>query len=664
MPEFSEKYYLSPISVKGMSPTSWVGLADWSLVCLEAGALAEFGHVHHNVHQPSFMPSIRFIQLIPVVTLKSGKHNLLLNPMQLPSIAVATCFIAGLLAWTPPTIVQRQQRCRRSTNSPPSLQLNAVGGTGKSVGRKQKVTTKSLASTKEISDLETRLVRKFARSQGNETAVKGDEKKATLAKWGREAELGSSFIIRQPMDVSENSPRKPSRTKPAMAKRNTQLKVKAQLNGKTQLEQELKGMALSNLVSAVEGKDRRSFVDLGVDAATVNALATNFDAFSPMPIQRALLTLEVKDKDLLVQAPTGSGKTLAYLLATTRCESLTPFAVLVIAPSREVGSQIARVSELSMRPCVACCGGSNVRRQLAKLRSTRPMVVAGTPGRLADIIFEHKQLKLASIRWCIIDEVDAYEPRALEDINSILLALPKSARLLLTSASASELVGNQPLSELQRRAAKALAISTASQAKHPALAANIAHGRILTATSRQAIDALRRVLRASDPQVKAALVFTKDAKEASELADKLVDMSFDVHVLSGDEPDHKRANAIRALAPSNRKKRRRDSFDGPPVVVATELAARGIDAPALTHVINYCNLPSTPTHYAHRAGRSGRRARAVGFMLTIAPPADSRKIDALANKLGVRIHEVKLQRGVLVVSTGDTSDISGAAQKS
>lgn len=568
--------------------------------------------------------------------------------------ALAACCVAELLAWTPPTIVQRQQQYRRSTCAPSSLQVSAAGGSGKRDRKKQKVTNKS--STKaEINELEARLARRFARSQNKEAVFKGEEKKPALAKWGREAELGGSFIVRPPMEVSDTPTRKPTSRKPAMTKGKAQLKAKAQLNGKTKLEQETEEIALSSVVSVVASKDLRSFADLGVDAATVSALAANFDAFSPMPIQRALLTLEAEDKDLLVQAPTGSGKTLAYLLATTRCESLAPFTVLVIAPSREVGSQIARVSELSMRPCVACCGGSNVGRQLLNLRSKRPAVVAGTPGRLADIAFEHKQLKLRSVRWCIVDEVDAYEPRALEDINSILLALPKFTRLLLASASAGELVENQPSSELQRRAAKARAVSLVSQAKHPALAANVAHGRILATTSRHAIDALRRVLRATDPQVKAALVFTKDAKEATELADKLANMNFDVHVLSGDEPDHRRASSIRALAPSNRKKRRRNSFDGPPVVVATELAARGIDAPALTHVVNYLNLPSTPTHYAHRAGRAGRSAGAVGFTLTIAPPADSRKIDALANKLGVRIHDVKLQRGVLVVPSGYTS---------
>lgn len=507
------------------------------------------------------------------------------------------------------------------------------------------------AAKRKIEDLEERLAQKFVTKQVEDDEVRQTVKvskgSGKLAGWDREAEV-ESFIVRRRKKDAPTLERRPPTTKG-----NVQKKKQRPAAAKEPAAIVPEGVSFAQFVetTAKTREETASFSDL-VDFDTVEILASKFGARVPTDIQAALIEEMRGDGrgDVIAQSPTGSGKTLAYLLgAETEGE---PGSVMVAVPSRELGAQVARVCESLGRSYVSCCGGANIRRQIENLKKKRPEIVVGTPGRLADLVLEKKLVKTGGIQYCIVDEADSNSDE--DALQSIVAKLPPSARLVMVSATAEDLIERDGVLGERARAARLVARGDSP------LAGNLAHGRILAQTNKNtewkkgaaSLDYLRRVLRASDPPVSAALVFVEDPDRADQLAQQLVDLNFDARPLSGDESDEDRAEAIRSLSLKKSNKRRRqrqDNGGGPPVVVATELAARGIDAPSVSHVVNYLSLPSTPSQYAHRAGRAGRSPDSAGFVVTIAPPADSRKIDVLQRDLGVTIHPLNPAQGSLLV---------------
>ena len=351
-----------------------------------------------------------------------------------------------------------------------------------------------------------------------EAPPKSTDVKKDLGGWGRGAKLDSSFIVRRPPPrevapesvVNKKKKKKRDEKPPLLAKKPDKRDEKPPLIAKKPHKRDEKpprreqAACLSEVAapSAWE-EDTRSFAELGVDEATARALSGELGIEVPTPIQGAVLRTarEHPESDLVVQSPTGSGKTLAYLLATTVGGSFASPRVLIVSPSRELGMQVSAVCDRIGRTCAACCGGANARRQVEKIRAAKPEVVVGTPGRLADLAFERKQLRLGSIAFVVVDEADAFD----DAVESLLAAVPRSARLLaVTATSPTEFVDRT--STLSQRARHARIVSPDAGDKHPALAPNLVHGRILV-PSRKALDALRRCLRAEDPPVSAALVF-------------------------------------------------------------------------------------------------------------------------------------------------------------
>ncbi|KAJ8611855.1 hypothetical protein CTAYLR_005801 [Chrysophaeum taylorii] len=480
---------------------------------------------------------------------------------------------------------------------------------------------------KKIEALESRLEKKFATADLEEASPPPEaEAEKKLAGWGREAEV--SFIVRRTRDeafppnvvVDDGAPKKKVAKKSA-------------------------GRPLSALVESFGVDETEAGFAEYVEPEMVDVLRREFGATRPTDIQKAALdAFDELSGDLLVPGPTGSGKTLAFLLGSEK-------PLLVVTPSRELAAQVGKVAEvLWPGRCATCAGGASVRRQIERLRKIKPDVVVGTPGRLAQLGSEGK-LKLSRFRTCVVDEADAAARRPhARDLELAYAGLLRDARLVFVSASVEDLLQTTDAPRVVERAKLAArVVGATSTSRHPALAGDKAHARLLVRRRREAVDTLRRALRATDPRVEAAIVFVEDAVASRELESQLRDLNFRAFALSGDQPDALRQAALREISKGRRG-------DDPPVLVATELAARGLDLSKVSHVINFLSLPSSPTHYAHRAGRCGRTPGAPGFVLTIAEPKDNRILDALARDLHIPIYPAIPHMGALHLESESESE--------
>ena len=390
-----------------------------------------------------------------------------------------------------------------------------------------------------------------------------------------------------------------------------------------------------------EPPSRAAWSDFLGAAAARRLVADGFER--PTAAQSALgaaLADGAAPRDVLLAAPTGSGKTLAYLLRTL-ADADGPGGVLVVAPGRELAVQIDRVARRHFPDVssTAVVGGANRKRQAEALRKAKPALVVGTPGRLAELAFEgSRPLKLGKLRWCVVDECDhALRPPFGEDVEALLGALPRSCGVVFASATGAALLGDE--GEAARRARAALRVDATAAGRagvaSGALAAKARHGRL---RAKAPLDALRRVLRAAAPACEAALVFVEDAAAAEAVATRLAAAGLDARALVGDAHSTARAAAVRHL----------NEGAAPAVVVATEGAARGLDCPRVTHVVNYLSAPSSASHYAHRAGRAGRAPATPAYVLSVAgDAAQDRVLDALERDLGVKLHGVELGGGAV-----------------
>ena len=394
-----------------------------------------------------------------------------------------------------------------------------------------------------------------------------------------------------------------------------------------------------------------TFESWDLPASTAAALAAaGFDA--PTPAQRALWRAD-RERDALLAAPTGGGKTLAFLLPALAAVDPGDAAVrvLVVAPGRELAVQIADAAATFFPDLevAAIFGGANAGRMRDRLKKRRPQVVVGTPGRLAEFALDgSRPLKLGRVDEIIVDEADATAAAPfVDDLEAVLGAAPRTARLVCASATAPALLDGDAASTfaptVRDRAKDALLVDARAAAGvvAGALRAGARHGRVTIRDDRSALEALRRVLRADDPPCEAAVVFVNDGDAAIAVANALrTRCNVDALPLAGAVSGDDRARAVRHLA----------AGAAPAVVVATEVAARGLDARRVTHVVNHDSLPSTPAHYAHRAGRCGRAPGAPAFVVSLCRSREARVLDGFARELDVPIHDLELAGGALFLA--------------
>ncbi len=372
-------------------------------------------------------------------------------------------------------------------------------------------------------------------------------------------------------------------------------------------------MSAASSIATSTGFDR-----FGLNEALVRGIrAAGFD--SPRPIQLETIPAGQAGRDVLGLAQTGTGKTAAFALPLLdrllKVRRKGP-RVLVLAPTRELATQIAdeirTLSKFTRVKMVTIYGGVPMRSQVGALRQ-HPEIVVGCPGRVLDLL-RQRVLSLGQIETLVLDEADhMFDMGFLPDIRKILGALPTRRQNLLFSATMPK--------EIRRLADDLLTDPHVVELPNAAPVATIDHALYLVAERRKHA-LLEHVLTGDDCD--SAIVFIRTKHRARRLAEQLSKAGHRAVGLQGNMSQSQRDRAM-----SGFRSRRYD------ILVATDIAARGIDVSDVSHVINF-DVPNTPEAYTHRIGRTGRAER-EGVACTFVTSSDRGWVRATERMIGAPI---------------------------
>jgi ATP-dependent RNA helicase DeaD len=346
-----------------------------------------------------------------------------------------------------------------------------------------------------------------------------------------------------------------------------------------------------------------TFEILNLSKETLEALSA-MGYTHPTPVQRAVFEPAVRGKDIVVQARTGTGKTAAFglpIVETVVRRNLAKVQVLVLCPTRELALQVTAELERLGRPRgirpTAIYGGAPMNRQIEQL-ATGAQVVVGTPGRVLDHL-QRKTLDPESIRMLVLDEADEMLSMGFErELSSILERLPKQRQTLLFSATIPP-----DIERIAKDRLKEPEFLTLSGDHVGAL--EVLHFIYLSRGDK--LEALLRVLEVENPE--SAIIFCNTKAETERVAEALERQGFGAAWLNGDLPQGEREQVMQRTRQGQLR-----------FLVATDVAARGIDISHLTHVINF-DFPESAERYVHRTGRTGRAGR-TGSAVSIVAPQD------------------------------------------
>ncbi len=324
---------------------------------------------------------------------------------------------------------------------------------------------------------------------------------------------------------------------------------------------------------------------------------------TPSPIQAQTIPLLLERKDIIGQAQTGTGKTAAFalpVLSNLDLKQKDP-QVLVLAPTRELAIQVAEAfqqyaKKLDGFHVLPVYGGQDYRGQIRALQRGVHVVV-GTPGRVMDHI-RRKTLKLQNLKTLVLDEADEMLRMGfIDDVEWVLEQLPTERQIVLFSATMP--------TQIRRIATKYLSNPIEVTIKVKTATADTIRQRFWPVSGLHKLDALTRILEAED--FDAIIIFVRTKTATVELSDKLAARGYAATALNGDIAQNLRERTI-----DNLKKGKLD------ILVATDVAARGLDVTRISHVINY-DIPYDTEAYIHRIGRTGRAGRKGDAILFVAP---------------------------------------------
>lgn len=355
------------------------------------------------------------------------------------------------------------------------------------------------------------------------------------------------------------------------------------------------------------------------------ATLTQEGILTPTPIQSAALPPAIAGADLLAQAPTGSGKTLAFTLPIGARLAENPsrgVQALIVTPTRELATQIAKVCVTHLRPlglgCLSVTGGASYRDQKRSLGSGANIVI-GTPGRITDLIGQGS-LDLSQLRIFVLDEVDQMlDIGFADDLKKIRQAIINPCQTLFFSATLGGRIKDMARSMLQNP----VEILSA----HPKAAApSIQHGYIEARNGCELKALVNTLLYHESEQ---ALIFCETRKDCAEVSFALSQRGFNAQAIHGDLGQDERNLTMERF--------RRGELQ---YLVATNVVARGIDVQNLPMVINL-DVPNRAESYTHRAGRTGR-AGAVGRAWTIITPQSARAYASTIRYLGLKPEKIEI----------------------
>lgn len=382
-----------------------------------------------------------------------------------------------------------------------------------------------------------------------------------------------------------------------------------------------------------------SFQALLQNEAMVQALAMQ-NITEPTAIQEQVIPLLTEGKDVIGQAHTGSGKTLAYLcpvLAHIDSQSKQVQA-LVLAPTHELVIQIHRQAQLLCQNakldirCQSIIGEANINNQIAKLKE-KPQLIIGTPGRILDLIKKRK-INCQTIRTVIIDEMDnLLDNTNQQTVLDIIKSMLRDRQLAAFSATAS----NHTIDLLLQQMNDPAFVKVEAQAK---MNPNIEHFYLIS-EQREKFVQLRKLLHALEEESRRILIFMNDGPELDFMVDKLNYHKIRTYSLHGIVSKEERQKAMDEFRRGKIK-----------VLVSSDLAARGLDIPDITHIINL-DFPAEPNEYIHRAGRTAR-GNNRGQCYSIVNPRELAALRIYQREFGIQAAPVHLVKGKIL--PGATKD--------
>ena len=370
-----------------------------------------------------------------------------------------------------------------------------------------------------------------------------------------------------------------------------------------------------------------SFATLGLSAELLKALASQPQFKRPYPIQTRAIPAILQGRDLLAIARTGSGKTAAFILPLLQLIHALPpverrkLKVLILVPTRELAAQVAEVARLfgqKLTPYVrsgAVFGGVAINPQMIKVNNIELLVA--TPGRLLELAAKNS-LQLGSIACLVLDEAEKMLGEGFqEELDQLLALLPKKRQNLLFSATFND--------EVRRLAGALLTEPLELEIEAETAQDGVISQQVYAVTPERKGLLLRYLIKNGDGDQ--LLVFTASQNRADNLARKLLQNGISAAPFHGGLSQGKRSATLARFREGTLL-----------VLVATDLASRGIDIEHLPHVVNY-ELPRSPNDYIHRIGRTGRSGNS-GDAVTLLTPEEEQHFRVIEKRLGQRLGRI------------------------
>ena len=353
----------------------------------------------------------------------------------------------------------------------------------------------------------------------------------------------------------------------------------------------------------------------------------------PTEIQKQTIPFILSDiRDLIALAATGTGKTAAFSLPILDMidDTSRKIQLLVLCPTRELCLQITKdiknyTKYLPNIKTVAVYGGSSIVEQIRSLRE-KPQIIVGTPGRVIDLI-GRKSLDFSAIHWLVLDEADEMLSMGFkDDLETILKETPDEKQTLLFSATMNKEV--ERISKNYLTNPHKISVGSINAVKK-----NISH-EYYVVSYRQKKEALKRLIDAN-PNLY-SIIFCRTRAETQEVADFLMQNGYAADALHGDLSQAQRDTVMKKFRLKNIE-----------ILVATDVAARGLDVNSLTHVVHY-SLPDDPEVFVHRSGRTGRAGK-DGISMALIKPEETRKLKQIKAQTKIELTEKQIPKGEEII---------------
>ena len=370
------------------------------------------------------------------------------------------------------------------------------------------------------------------------------------------------------------------------------------------------------------------FTESNLSAEVLQAIG-DLGFVEPTEIQKQTIPFISTDtRDLIALAATGTGKTAAFSLPILDMidDSSRKIQLLVLCPTRELCLQITKdiknyTKYLKDIKTTAVYGGSSIMDQIRSLRD-KPQIIVGTPGRVIDMI-GRKALDFSEVQWVVLDEADEMLSMGFkDDLETILSETPETKQTFLFSATMNKEV--ERISKNYLTNPHRISVGSINAVKK-----NIKHEYYVVGY-RQKKEALKRLIDANPNQY--SIIFCRTRMETQEVADFLMQNAYAADALHGDLSQAQRDTVM--------KKFRLKNID---ILVATDVAARGLDVDSLTHVIHF-SLPDDPEVFVHRSGRTGRAGK-DGISMALIKPEESRKLKQIKSDTKIEMVEKNIPTG-------------------